>query len=47
MPAKKRKKGEAEPVESARHERGESMREMVSEYGPRKAKAKAKARGKR
>ena len=30
--------------ESPRHERGESMSEMVKEYGPRKAKAKAKRR---
>jgi len=30
--------------ETPRHERGEPMREMVKEYGPRKAKAKAKRR---
>lgn len=47
MPKKTRaRKGETNPLETPRHERGESMREMVAEYGPRRAKAKAKARRK-
>jgi hypothetical protein len=44
MPKKRARKGETNPMETPRHERGESMREMTAEYGPRKAKAKAKAR---